>query len=279
MAVDWSKNNDREIPEGFKADSLGIIVNKQFEEIYHNYPTGALPLFDEEYFEWIDLLEAVKGAKDTFTMFEIGAGFGRWSARGAALANRNGLKYDLTAVEPEPVHYQWLLQHSRTNKIDFRKEQLINAVLSTRNGSCWLALALNDPKKWYGQAMFTDWQHYHLGHAFGIFPRKLPCEFIKVKQIRAKEIFVEKPSIDLIDIDVQGQELTILRAVKRELCEKTRRVHIGTHTNKIEANLRSLFTKLGWRKIFDFPTNSTVETEYGIISFADGVQSWINPNC
>ena len=38
----------------------------------------------EDYFEWIDLLEAVEEARGTFAMIEVGAGYGRWIANAAA---------------------------------------------------------------------------------------------------------------------------------------------------------------------------------------------------
>lgn len=41
------------------------------------FVTTTLPAFDEEYFEWIDLLEAVTEATGEFTMIELGAGWGR----------------------------------------------------------------------------------------------------------------------------------------------------------------------------------------------------------
>jgi hypothetical protein len=52
-----------------------------------SYPARAhvetrLPSLDEQYFEWADLLEAVDGARGSFTMVELGAGYGCWSVRG-----------------------------------------------------------------------------------------------------------------------------------------------------------------------------------------------------
>jgi hypothetical protein len=52
--------------------------------------TPDLPPFDYEYFEWVDLLQAVKEAENTFTIVEVGAGYGRWSSRAALAARQLG---------------------------------------------------------------------------------------------------------------------------------------------------------------------------------------------
>ncbi|MBA3430334.1 MAG: hypothetical protein H0U16_02480 [Actinobacteria bacterium] len=50
---------------------------------------GNLPRPDEEYIEWIDVLEAVSNARDRFTMVELGAGWARWLVNAvAALRHR-----------------------------------------------------------------------------------------------------------------------------------------------------------------------------------------------
>ena len=52
-----------------------------------------LPRFDEEYFEWVDVLESVLLTTERFTMIELGAGWGRWLARGAAAAERRSVPF------------------------------------------------------------------------------------------------------------------------------------------------------------------------------------------
>ena len=49
------------------------------------------PAFDEEYCEWIDVLEAVQAAYGRFTMIEFGAGYSRWASRTWTAARQRGL--------------------------------------------------------------------------------------------------------------------------------------------------------------------------------------------
>jgi hypothetical protein len=83
--------------------------------------------------------------------------------------------------------------------------------------------------------------------------------------------------VDLIDLDVQGAELEVLEAAAGELDKKVKRVHIGTHGRTVEEGLRSLFRRLGWQCLRSFECASSVKTEWGTISFQDGVQTWVNP--
>jgi len=63
---------------------LGVKTNKAFHlpnylhEDGEHFVSTDYPPFDEEYFEWIDILESVIESKRHFTMFELGAGYGRW---------------------------------------------------------------------------------------------------------------------------------------------------------------------------------------------------------
>jgi len=84
-------------------------------------------------------------------------------------------------------------------------------------------------------------------------------------------------AVDLIDMDIQGQELVVLEAAKNVLQRKVRRVHIGTHSTEIEDGLRDLFLSLEWQCVHDYGIGATRETPFGEIDFQDGVQGWINP--
>jgi hypothetical protein len=94
------------------------------------------PSFDQEYFEWIDLLEAVTMAEEHFTMIELGAGWGgRLVNAFAALKQSNSLPYTLIGVEAEPTHFQWTKQHLEDNGVDLSQCQLIEAAVTDKDGT------------------------------------------------------------------------------------------------------------------------------------------------
>ena len=75
-------------PDDFDCDFLGVRTRRAFYSGMMGdslpAPREPYPRFDEEYFEWVDILEAVDQAAETFVMIELGAGYGRWCARAAA---------------------------------------------------------------------------------------------------------------------------------------------------------------------------------------------------
>lgn len=119
------------VPAGFEADFLGSRYRTSFfmlwpPRLHDRHIAPEYPPFDDEYFEWIDLLEAVAGATNRFTMLELGAGFGRWTARAAAAAQQRNLEYTLVAVEAEPTHFDWMLQNLQDNGLKLDDCRLTN---------------------------------------------------------------------------------------------------------------------------------------------------------
>jgi hypothetical protein len=133
-----------DVPAGASANWLGVITsppyaNWHLPEAERNLDGGferpGLPdLDDEEYPEWIDLLEAAAAAGEQFTMVELGAGWGRWLVN-AVFAYRQ-LHPDgtlrLVGVEAEPTHFRGLTQHRQTNGIDLADADLIEAAVASR---------------------------------------------------------------------------------------------------------------------------------------------------
>ena len=91
---------------------------------------------NEEYFEWIDLLRAVAEPRDSFTMLELGAGWGRWLVdawSALRLSNKENLAIKLIGVEAEPQHFVWMQQHFRSNGLDPYQHRLIEAAVMARD--------------------------------------------------------------------------------------------------------------------------------------------------
>ncbi len=248
-------------------------------------PDGLLdvpyPPFDEEYFEWISLLEAVSTAREQFTMIEAGAGFGRWLVR-AALAVRacGGLQCKLVGVEAEPTHFQWMKQHFTDNGIDPERHELVNAAISARDGN--LLFLVGIPDQSYGQRIakptdphprpwFERWIRARLGGASWPYRPK------RVLAVSLQTLLRPLSGVDLVDFDVQGEELAIVRSALADMDAKVRRVHIATHDADTESGLRFALGKIAWKNIEDYPSGSESPTPWGTIRFQDGVQTWANP--
>ena len=259
---------------GMMANWLGTTTRS----IYNNNnsaPTGRIlapyvPAIDDEYFEWIDLLESVLEADDRFTMVELGAGWGRWLVDAWSALKQIGIadkKLLLVGVEAEPTHFEWMKQHFADNGLDERRHRLIQAAVAANDGVA--NFVIGHAEAWYGQAIVSG-----TGDQPNTWPEARVREVATVSLATAlKDISV----VDLIDMDIQGAEADVVEASRDLLDGRVKRVHIGTHGTDIEVRLRTVFAEMGWRCHYDFTHGGDAVTPFGTVSFGDGVQSWINP--
>ena len=272
------------VRRGFEADFLGTQTRATFcpglssaQADQQMWPP--LPVFDDTYFEWVSLLEAVADASARFTMIELGAGFGRWLVRGTMAASKRGLQYRLIGVEAEPTHFQWMKQHVQDNHVSPSGVRLLWAAVTDHDGVAWFRTG--DPYTWYGQSLaLTDeipgnkW----VRTAPPVTQGTRTFRPVRIKAVSLSSLLRPLDCVDLIDLDIQGAELDVLAAAHRQLAEKVRHVHIGTHSHEVEAGLRHLFgDALGWTCRYDYRCFSAAETPYGRIEFQDGLQVWWNP--
>jgi FkbM family methyltransferase len=234
-----------------------------------------LPTFDEEYFEWIDFLAAVRTARERFVM-ELGAGYGRWLMRAAAAIRRyNPVPYLLIGVEGEPTHVEWMKLNFRNNGLDPIQHRLIHAAVGATDGVTYFPTG--DPYEW-GQFILETprtgpQRSTHQDHVFDV---SFLSQTAAVPQITIETAAGGEHLIDLIDMDIQGAEAEVMEQAIDFCSTHVRLIHIGTHTRAIEDRLRGIFGNAGWLPRFDFPNNSTTPTKYGALDFNDGVQSWAN---
>jgi FkbM family methyltransferase len=272
------------VEPGFRVDLIGAKTRDEFLS-----GAAAFVMEVEDYFEWIDVLESVLAAREKYTIVELGAGYGRWTVR-AACAVRRGrpqLPFHLIAVEAEPKHFQWLKQHLLDNEIDPGSHTLLQAAVSDQAGEAMFYVGRPEPREnvaaeWYGQAMTKYYDEVDGGEAadyegFEVVKLKSGWQAIKTKCLLLTEIISDIQRVDLIHMDVQGEEFKVVRSAIDVLDHNTARLHIGTHEREIEDDLRRLLTAHGWRCEADYKCLDTNETPWGPVAFSDGVQSWVNP--
>jgi FkbM family methyltransferase len=254
------------------------------------YVVSEKPTLSEDYLEWITVLESVLASDGTFTMAELGAGWGRWVVNAVAALRLidDGRPYRLLAVEAEPTHFAWMRRHFIDNGIDPRRHALVRAAVADKDG--WVRFERGAPADWYGQSIERDdpaaklagpgsrlirWTRNSLANRLA-----LGRETRKVRRSRAvslPSLLAPLDIVDLVDADIQGVEADVFEAAADELARKVRRVHIGTHGRDNERRLRALFERLGWECRFDYAGGVENDTPWGTLAFEDGIQSWINP--
>ena len=275
---------------GFEIDFLGIRTRCEYSAgaIITAMPVHTTVDPHEDYFEWIDLLESIIAAKGQYTMMELGAGYGRWAVRAAAaLRQLGGLPFQLVAVEGEPRHYRWLQQHMSDNQIHPPACTLIRGVVSDHREGVLFYVGSpsgdgDEPASWYGQCIIQGYETVEetLPERYegqDVVKLKSSWKAVETPSYVLTDILPETDRIDLIDMDVQGEELKVVSAAIDALDRRVARLHIGTHSRDIEAGLRTLLSQHGWQCKADYPGAQTNQTPWGPVQFVDGVQSWINP--
>lgn len=303
------------VPVGYAADYLGNLTRpahmQKAQPLAGGEQTPVMPAIDEEYFEWIDTLESTLHAQSSYTMLELGAGYGRWAARAYAAAKRRGCaKIHIGLIEAEPAHVAWIDEHMADNKIAASDFRVFDMALSTREEAGWFYVAMppgyasNSAKEWYGQALTNDphevlcqWEFgaepgnsklaelenliapelrkYYLRQTFALLPGGWMA--MRVKQAPLSSILRNYEFIDFVDADIQGEEIHAFPEAIDELTKRAAYVHVGTHSDQCEQRLREVFTAAGWKPIWDFSCLKTHITPYGEVYFNDGVQTWTNP--
>ena len=92
---------DAHAPEGYQVEFLGHISKCEYQVRAATGGNAVRPAIDHEIFEWIAILESVIAARSSFTMVDLGAGYGRWTARAACALRlkRSELQSRFVAVE------------------------------------------------------------------------------------------------------------------------------------------------------------------------------------
>lgn len=274
------------VPPGFSSDYIGNCWPTRFglADNQGTYET-ALPRINEEYFELLDVFEAVIDAGDSFTMHEWGAGFARWASVGVRAARERGIEdVRIAIVEAEPKHLAFSIETMWTLGIRGERLKLHPFALAGQAGTDLFvvgrATALEGSDPWYGQALNDMGEYAPNGRTYHGRPELENTKgfrAIAVSVQTAEPVLAPHDFIDLINIDLQGVEADVIEGCVGELNGKVRRLHIGTHGLDIEARLRTTLTENGWLCLRDLPSQTLNDTSFGPVETVDGVQSWFNP--
>ncbi len=120
-------------------DFLGVATNVSYKKGWARFAhesgleiSPKYPPVDEHYFDWIALLQSVRGASGTFRMAELGAGWAPWLVRAVFAAAQVPAinKIELVGVEADSTHYQWLVDHFLDNDLNPEDYHLLHGAVS-----------------------------------------------------------------------------------------------------------------------------------------------------
>lgn len=270
----------------FCYDFLGTKTDPAFRMQFKPDPPGPLrterPCPSYAYFELAFVLDCVLsgvGAKP-FRVMELGAGYGPWLVSAhRAMERLGGGPTELVGVEMVPQYYRWMIEHLHNNGIDPRRHRLINAAVSDYEGRAVFDQELPCDLD-YGQSIRrrcggdAEARAASIEAADGGVDRgsvRVPC-------VSLRDLLRECDHVDLLHLDVQGEELRALRHALGEVNQRVRRLLVATHSRRIHRSLRRLFRGSGWHSVHDYRLRARERTPFGDVQFLDGLLAFVNPN-
>ncbi len=257
-------------------DFLGSATNCSYKKGWDRFAleesverAQSYPAKDEHYLDWIALLDSVSRAKGGFRMAELGAGWGPWLIRGYFACKQKNIpteNIELLGVEADPIHYKWMIQHFHRNGLEPTYFPLIEGAVSTQQGVLKFPVT-NEPSVDYGSSL----QNVNSSES----------GYTQVRAITLEEVLNNfSDAIDLIHMDIQGEEYSVLESSMNLVNSKVKSIMVGTHQSKEKHDWLVAFFKEQdcWEAKMLYPRASKVETEYGVIQFGDGFQYWTNKN-
>jgi len=219
--------------------------------------------------EWVGTLRSILEARGSLVVVELGAGWAPWLVAATLAAKKLGVDdIRLIGVEGSADHLEYCRQHFLDNGLDPDAHQLHHAVVGASDGVARFPKLLIPCDHYGANAVFDDEAE----------PDKPGLgEWEEIKSLSLETVLQGLTRVDIIHCDIQGSEVDVLTSAFARLNECVRRVVIGTHSRKIEADLLELFSTGGW--IIEHEQSCVIKQHQdgSFILARDGEQIWRNP--
>ena len=219
--------------------------------------------------EWAAALRAVDLARDSFTVLELGCGWGCWLNNTGAAARRLGLEVRLLGVEGDRGHIGFAREACATNGHPPSQIALHHGIASARSGIALFPRQAETSGSWALEPVFGATEEQRRQAAQAGTHDELPM-------IALEELLAPYPRIDLLHMDIQGGEAEIVRQCGELLAAKVAYLVIGTHSRQIEGEIFGMMLAAGgWALEMERPAILHLH-EQGPHVTVDGVQGWRN---
>ncbi len=268
--------------KGFVTSFVGSRTNVNFFKFLDELSgtVEGLPIpgcFHASAVEWVGALKAVDQARDSFSVLEIGAGWGPWLVDTALVAKSRGINnLYMLGIEADPGHFEYLQAHLREHGFDPKQGHLINGIVAQKDGVADYPV-INSQENWGAAAVFDDGANVLPGS----IDTNLTSSFITLKSYCLETLISDHEYFDLCHFDVQGAENAIISGSRALLQAKARILVIGTHSRKIEGDLIEMLSADGWLLENERPCVFSLNPNRERVTFRnttiDGTQVWRNP--
>ncbi len=216
------------------------------------------PPKNEHYLDWIAVLTAVSKARGVFRMAEFGAGWGPWLVRGALAAKQKSeiTSSELLAVEADPTHYKWLIEHFEDNGLRPKDHRLVSGAVSLQAENLRFP-DIAEPDVNYGASVKSA---THMKNTIDVAGHAIP-----------DLLGAFTGPLDMLHIDIQGAEYDVLPSTIELIEDRVKAIMVGTHaSDAAHDGLAALFQNDRWEERLNLGRNRLNDTPWGEIQTNDG---------
>lgn len=233
--------------------------------------------FHGETLEWIGTLRAALASGDTFTMIELGAGWGPWCVIGAMAAKQKGVPHvRVIGIEADAGHVDFMRRNFTANGLAPSEAEVLHGAIGLENGTAYFPQARSADQVYGGAAAFSDddkesgpFAAFMRGNSDLVETVEVPC-FALSDQLNKFDV------VDLVHCDIQGAEFDLIPQSVGPLTAKVKRLIVGTHSFEIDRKLSEVMGAWGW--VCEGVSACKMRgSPGGPRLVADGMQVWRNP--
>ena len=218
--------------------------------------------------EWGACLRAVELARDTFTVVELGCGWGCWMNNTGVAARRLGLQVHMIGVEGDDGHIAFAHETFADNGFTPDQITLERGIAATAAGVALFPRNASG-ENWGAEPVFgaTEAQQQAAAKA---------QSHDLLRMVPLSELIGARERIDLLHIDIQGGEGDLIDGSLAVMNEKVGYLMVGTHSRQLEGRIFDTMLAQGW--VLEIERAAILRPQDLVpVVVVDGVQGWRNP--
>ena len=268
------ENRERGPVPGHRVNYLGVAVNSDkffgYLSLQNIVEPAPIPNnWHTDIAEFGAALRAVDLSGETFSMIELGCGWGCWMNNTGVAARRRGKRVSLIGVEGDPGHVAFANEALATNGFAASEFKVFHGIAAAESGLAFFPLQQQSGQEWGLQAkLHPAPQEAEALRRSGAY-QELPIYALE-------QIAEGVPRIDLLHIDIQGGETDLIRNALAFLNSRVAYIVVGTHSRKIDGDIIDMLGAAGgWALEIERPAIFTIDDAHLTLRI-DGVQGWRN---
>jgi FkbM family methyltransferase len=229
--------------------------------------------------EWVASLRAVELAEGPhFVAIELGAGWAPWSVSCGLAAKRLAHISSVfcCGVEADQDHHGFMLEHFGSNGFLPSEYDAIHAAVGAEDGYAVFPQVPDPSADWGARPIFLPDRQQAETLAAGPVRDYRGATFdrcVIVRSLSINAILARYPRVDLLHVDIQGDEFDVLSNADDALLNRVSYLVIGTHSRPIEGKLIEHLNARGWTLEFEQPCAFALEGSELPVR-VDGCQGW-----